>query len=44
MSVAGPNSLFKNIEGLVVYVSPDTTDPKIIELKNFILKQRFLQW
>jgi hypothetical protein len=39
MSVAGPNSLFKNIEGLVVYVSPDTTDPKIIELKNFILSQ-----
>jgi hypothetical protein len=39
MSVADPNSLFKNIEGLVVYVSPDTTDPKIIELKNFILSQ-----
>jgi hypothetical protein len=39
MSVAGPNSLFKNIESLVVYVTPDTTDPKIIELKNFILLQ-----
>jgi hypothetical protein len=39
MSVAGPNSLFKNIEGLIVYVSPDTSDPKIIELKNFILSQ-----
>jgi len=39
MSVAGPNSKFKNIEGLIVYVSPDTTDPKIIELKNFILSQ-----
>ena len=39
MSVAGPNSLFKNIEGLIVYVSPDTTDPKIIELKDFILSQ-----
>lgn len=39
MSVAGPNSLFKNIESLIVYVSPDTTDPKIIELKNFILLQ-----
>jgi hypothetical protein len=39
MSVAGPYSKFKNIEGLVVYVSPDTTDPKIIELKNFILSQ-----
>lgn len=39
MSVAGPNSLFKNIESLVVYVSPDTTDSKIIELKNFILLQ-----
>ena len=39
MSVAGPNSLFKNIESLVVYVTPDTTDPKIIELKNFILSQ-----
>ena len=36
MSVA---SLFKNIEGLIVCVSPDTTDPKIIELKNFILSQ-----
>ena len=39
MSVAGPFSKFKNIEGLIVYVSPDTTDPKIIELKNFILSQ-----
>ena len=39
MSVAGPFSKFKNIESLVVYVSPDTTDPKIIELKNFILSQ-----
>ena len=39
MSVAGPYSKFKNIESLVVYVSPDTTDPKIIELKNFILSQ-----
>ncbi len=39
MSVAGPNSLFKNIESLVIYVSPDTTDTKIIELKNFILLQ-----
>lgn len=39
MSVAGPYSKFKNIEGLIVYVSPDTTDPKIIELKNFILSQ-----
>ena len=39
MSVAGPFSKFKNIESLVVYVSPDTTDPKIIELKNFILTQ-----
>ena len=39
MSVAGPKSLFKNIEGLIVCVSPDTTDPKIIELKNFILSQ-----
>lgn len=39
MSIAGPYSKFKNIEGLVVYVSPDTTDPKIIELKNFILSQ-----
>ena len=39
MSVAGPNSLFKNIESLVVYVTPDTTDRKIIELKNFILSQ-----
>ena len=39
MSVAGPNSLFKNIESLVVYVTPDTTDQRIIELKNFILSQ-----
>ena len=39
MSVAGPNSKFKNIEGLIVYVSPDTTDERIIELKNFILSQ-----
>ena len=39
MSLAGPYSKFKNIESLVVYVSPDTTDPKIIELKNFILLQ-----
>jgi hypothetical protein len=39
MSVAGPNSLFKNIESLVVYVTPDTSDSKIIELKNFILLQ-----
>lgn len=39
MSVAGPNSLFKNIEGLIIYVSPDTTDERIIELKNFILLQ-----
>ena len=39
MSVAGPFSKFKNIESLIVYVSPDTTDPKIIELKNFILSQ-----
>lgn len=39
MSVAGPNSKFKNIEGLIVYVSPDTTDERIIELKNFILLQ-----
>jgi len=36
MSVA---SLFKNIEGLIVYVSPNTTDERIIELKNFILLQ-----
>jgi hypothetical protein len=36
MSVAGQNSLFKNIESLVVYVTPDTTDPKIIELKNLL--------
>jgi len=36
MSVADPNSLFKNIEGLVVYVTPDTNDPKIIELKNLL--------
>ena len=39
MSVAGSNSKFKNIEGLIVYVSPDTTDELIIELKNFILSQ-----
>ena len=39
MSVAGPYSKFKNIEGLIVYVSPDTTDERIIELKNFILSQ-----
>jgi hypothetical protein len=39
MSLAGPNSLFKNIESLVVYVSPDTTDERIIEFKNFILLQ-----
>ena len=39
MSVAGPNSLFKNIEGLVVYVSPNTTDTKIIEFKDFILSK-----
>ncbi len=39
MSVAGPNSQFKNIEGLVVYVSPNTTDERIIEFKNFILLQ-----
>ena len=37
MSVAGPNSLFKNIEGLVVYVTPDTTDERINEFSNFIL-------
>jgi hypothetical protein len=39
MSVAGPNSLFKNIEGLVVYVSPDTTDERINEFAKFILLQ-----
>lgn len=38
-SSAGPNSKFKNIEGLVVYVSPDTTDERIIEFKNFIVLQ-----
>jgi len=39
MSVADPNSKFKNIEGLIVYVSPDTTDERIIEFANFILLQ-----
>jgi hypothetical protein len=39
MSVADPNSKFKNIEGLIVYVSPDTTDERIIEFTNFILLQ-----
>lgn len=39
MSVAVPNSKFKNIEGLIVYVSPDTTDERIIEFANFILLQ-----
>jgi hypothetical protein len=39
MSVAGPNSLFKNIESLVVYVSPDTTDERINEFAKFILLQ-----
>jgi hypothetical protein len=39
MSVADPNSKFKNIEGLIVYVSPDTTDESIIEFTNFILLQ-----
>jgi hypothetical protein len=39
MSVAGPNSKFKNIEGLVVYVSPDTTDERINEFTKFILLQ-----
>jgi hypothetical protein len=39
MSVAGPFSLFKNIESLVVYVSPDTTDERINEFTKFILLQ-----
>jgi hypothetical protein len=39
MSVATTKSLFKNIEGLIVYVSPDTTDERIIEFANFILLQ-----
>jgi hypothetical protein len=39
MSVAGPNSKFKNIEGLIVYVSPDTTDERINEFVKFILSQ-----
>ena len=39
MSVAGPKSLFKNIEGLIVYKSPDTTDERINEFANFILLQ-----
>jgi hypothetical protein len=39
MSVAGPNSPFKNIESLIVHVSPDTTDQRITELKNYILSQ-----
>lgn len=39
MSVAGPNSLFKNIEGLIVYVSPDTTNERINEFAKFILLQ-----
>ena len=39
MSVAGPNPDFTIINGLVVYVSPNTTDPKIIEFKDFILSK-----
>jgi len=39
MSVAGPNSIFKNIESLVVYVSPNTTDERINEFTSFILSQ-----
>jgi len=39
MSVADPNSKFKNIEGLIVYVSPDTTDERINEFAKFILSQ-----
>jgi hypothetical protein len=39
MSVTGRNSIFKNIEGLVVYVSPDTTDERINEFTKFILLQ-----
>jgi len=37
--MAGPNSKFKNIEGLIVYVSPDTTDERINEFAKFILLQ-----
>ena len=40
MSVAGPFSKFKNIEGLIVYVSPDTTDERINEFAKFILLQK----
>ena len=34
-----PVSFLKNIERLVVYVTPNTTDRATIELKNFILSQ-----
>lgn len=37
MYVAGPNPDFTIINGLVVYVSPNTTDPKIIEFKDFYI-------
>ena len=45
MSIAGPNPNpnpnpnIKDINFLVVYVSPNTTNPKIIEFKDFILSK-----